>query len=326
MSKAWVFAVTAIGMSGLLSLQAFDDNDVALSWLGKAHTAKCNATYQLEEVTSDPTGKGLASKEFQKINSDGTVWYRRETLIAPKVPYIKIQNDAGSFEILGDLVTQDNSPNRVVKAVRAIKSPSRRVQRLDADTFLLDGRVRISRTEQPEKFALIEETLRRSEAEKNAEPPFPKVTYLDRPCYEVKYVDKTSKKLRHAIIDIESGIVLYERNFDRNGKFVGETKVTLFKLNPQLSDSLFSLPKNTPVQVTESNAEQGKLLAGQVIKMQGKGQQPPPGFFTNTFSYVERQSVKLMDYTLKHGGGIFGSIAGIILALLLIAKLKKRSC
>jgi len=115
----------------------------------------------LEETVRIGASNPLTTVKYQKINPDGTIWFREETIFQARVKKIVIRNGDGRFEIVGDSVIKDETPNALhPETVSAKPRPKPRFELIDEDTILFDKKTRITRSEKPEQFADLEKLLK----------------------------------------------------------------------------------------------------------------------------------------------------------------------
>lgn len=223
------------------------------NWLRKGSIAEKNRAYQSEEILRFSTPASIVRRKYKRINPDGTIWFRQETELSPGITKVTLHNADGIFEIVGNDVIKNETPNALPQQTVSAK-PRRRVERIDADTILVDQKTKISRKENPQTFADIEKLL---DEQKRAEqpPPFKEIIYLGRACYIISQIDSDSGETKLTVIDQKDHFILRQQVFDRNGKLNYERKVTSLVLDPKLPDELFATPEKQSVTTVKDRTE-----------------------------------------------------------------------
>jgi len=315
-AKTASWLLTLIVLGGIFDCHAAPDQaeQQKTTWISKGHLAAMNRSYQLEETVRIGASNPLTTVKYQKINPDGTIWFREETIFQARVKKIVIRNGDGRFEIVGDSVIKDETPNALhPETVSAKPRPKPRFELIDEDTILFDKKTRITRSEKPEQFADLEKLLKEM-AKGEPAPEFPETVYLNRACYVIEKNDSNSGKKERIVIEKKDHFILQRQVFDRDGKLSYETKLNSLTLDPELPGALFKIPEKAAVVTVKSNQEliekQTSALQKAVLGAHEPAIPKKSRSFTN------------LDFWLRYSPYMLAALGAGCLLVILLIKLK----
>ncbi len=315
MKAPWVFILIVFGIFFDCHAAPNKEDQQKTTWIIKGQIAKRSRSHQMEETARVGASNPLTTVKYQKINPDGTIWFREETIFQARVKKIVIRNGDERFEIVGDSVIKDETPNALHPETVPAK-PRQRFELIDADTILFDKKNKITRSEKPEQFADLEKLLKEI-AKGEPAPQFPETVYLNRPCYVIEKNDSNSGKKERIVIDKKDHFILQRQVFDRDGKLTYETKVNSLTLDPELPGELFEIPEKAAVVTVKSNQElikkQEEALQKAVLGAQEPAIPKKPHAFTN------------LDFWLRYSPYVLAALGAGCLLVILLLKLKEFS-
>ena len=271
-------------MSKLLLFVLFGCNMAIFSWAGndvnvmgileKANGVKANSSYKATlSVWPNQEDKLLY---YQKANPDGTVWTRREKIKKSRFSPIFINNDAGSFEVIGNTAIK-----REDARVHTLLSPIKVIRKSD-DVFIVDGKEitrEIAGNEIFARLALMADG-------KNLYPSNAEcvdINYNGIPCYLIKMKSEVTPKtanqnkntmsdeqgkplgnvdysqripaLTEYIIGKKDFFIYSYRNINSEGKLLSEIKYADVVFNPSFDDTFFALPQNANIMIVKTSKE-----------------------------------------------------------------------